>query len=113
MDPEETIEEQEKKGMKYKTDGDRHFTEGGRVAEITIDLSQAPVQMAENNVNGPSDSVLSEMIKQLAQEKIYETTRCLQERFLEQKNAPDSWRTVRLVFLPKPDAAPKKERDKK
>ena len=64
--------------------------------------------MSENKVNGPEDVVVSEMIKQLPQEKIYEVTRCFQQRCMGQMDAPNSWKIVKLVFLRKPDAAPKK-----
>ena len=54
-----------------KNDGDRHSTEEGRVAEITIDLVlQARAKMAESKVNVPEDSIVSEMIKQLPTSKI-------------------------------------------
>ena len=37
--------------MKFKEDGDRHFTDQGRVAEITIDsVLQASAKMSENKV---------------------------------------------------------------
>ena len=69
-DPEDTHEEQEQIIIKYKTDDDRHFTEDGRVAEITIDLMlQAWAKMSGNKVNGREDSIVIEMIKQLPQEK--------------------------------------------
>ena len=64
--------------------------------------------MSQNKVNGPADAVVSEMIKQLLQEKIYTLTRCFQERFMGQMEAPGSWKIVKLVFLRKPDAKPKK-----
>ena len=47
------------------------------------------------------------MIKQMPQEKIYEITRCFQDRFRELEDAPRSWKSVKLVLLRKPDAAPK------
>ena len=59
-------------------------------------------------VNEPEDAVVSEMIKQQPQEQICEITKCFQERFMELGEAPSSWRIVKLVFLRKPDAAPKK-----
>ena len=109
MDPEETIEEQEKRITKYKKNGTRHFKGQGRVAQIIIDsVYQARVKVSENNVNGPVDSIVSEMIKQLPQENIHENTRCFQDRFTGQEDAPSSWRIVKLVFPRKPDAAPKK-----
>ena len=55
--------------QEYKTDGDRHFTEEGRIAEITIDfIFQARVKMTEVRVNEPEDSIVTEMIKQLPPE---------------------------------------------
>ena len=54
----------------------------GRNAEITVDvLLQAGAKMSDNNVNGPDDAVVSEMIKHLPLEKICIITRCFQERF--------------------------------
>ena len=35
--------------------------------------------MSENSVNGPEDSIETEMIKQLPQEDIHEITRCFQD----------------------------------
>ena len=75
VDPEETIAEQKKIITKFKEDGDRHFTDQGRVAEMT--------EMSENKVNGPEDAIACEMIKQLPQEKIYTITRGFQEQFTE------------------------------
>ena len=59
VDPEETIEKQEK-GLRST----KHFTEDGRVTEITIDLVlQAIAKMAENKVNWQEYSIAREMIK--------------------------------------------------
>ena len=101
--------------MRYKEHGNRHFTVQGRVAKITIDLVlQARAKMPENKVIGPEDSVVSETIEQLPQEKIYEITRCFQGQFMDVDDAssplplPSSSRIVKLVFLRKLDAAMKK-----
>ena len=73
--------------------------------EITIDLVlQSRAKMSDNKVNGPEDTVVSEMIKQLLLEKIYTITKFFQERFMGQMEAPSSWKVVKLVFLRKPDA---------
>ena len=48
------------------------------------------------------------MIQHLPLEKICTITRCFQERFLGQMDALSSWKIVKLVFLRKPDAEPKK-----
>ena len=46
-------------------------TEEGNTAEITIGLVfQARAKMAEKKVSRPEDSIVSEMIEQLPQEKI-------------------------------------------
>ena len=48
-----------------------HFTEHGRMAEISVDLElQAKALLSDNKVSGPEDSVVSEMIKQLPLEKL-------------------------------------------
>ena len=98
MDPEEC-----------KEDGDNLFTEKGIGAEITLDLVlQSSAETSENKVNGPEDSIVSEIIKQFPQKKICETVTCFRDRFVELDDAPCSWRIVKLAFLGKPDAAPKK-----
>ena len=48
-----------------------HFTEQGRVAEISVRLElQAKALLSDNKVRGPQDSVVSEMIKQLPLENL-------------------------------------------
>ena len=75
-------------------------TNDGRRAEITIDLVlQARIKMSENKVNGPEDAEVSEMIKQLPQEKFYVITKYFQERFTVKVEAPSSWKIVKLVFF--------------
>ena len=65
--------------------------------------------MAEEKVNGPEGSVLTEMIKQLLRAKMYGiTTKYLQARFMGRKEAHSSWKIVKKVSLRKPDAEPKK-----
>ena len=63
----------------------------GELQEITIDLVlRARAKMAEERVNGPGDSVVTEMI------------------FMGQVDAPSSWGIVKRVFQRKPDAEPKR-----
>ena len=93
----------------FQKEIDQHFTDDGREAEITVDLVlQARAKMSENKVNEPEVAVVSEMIKQLPREKIYIFTKCFQERFMGQMEAASSWKVVKLVFLRKFDAEPKK-----
>ena len=81
--PEETRGVQEKRIEDFEKEGDRHFTDDGRGAEITVVLVlQARAKMSENKVNGPEDAFVSDMIKQLPLEKIYTITRCFQELFM-------------------------------
>ena len=108
-DQEETKEEQENRIEHSKKKGDLEFIVEGRTAEITGDLVlQARAKMSENNVNGPEDAMVSEMIKQLPLKKTYTIWKCFQERFMDQMESPSSWKIVKLVFFRKPDAEPKK-----
>ena len=87
----------------FKRTGDQHFMKNGRGAEITVVLvQQARAKMSENKVNRPEDAVLCEMIKQLAQEKIYVIAKMLQgthgdggTKFLEDCEAGSSAETRR------------------
>ena len=66
----------------FKTQGDRQFAEEGRIEEITIDMVlRARARMAEEQVNGPEDSVVTEIVKEFPQEKILEITKSCQKRF--------------------------------
>ena len=108
-DQEATREVQENRIEYFKKMGDQQFTVNGRRAEITVDLVlQARAKMSDNKVIGLEDTVVSEMIKQLPYEEICIITKCFQERFMGQMEAPNSWTIVRLVFLREPDAEPKK-----
>ena len=76
--------------MKFKTAGDRHSTEDGRMAEIIFDLFlRARAKTEEEKVTGPSS--VAEMIKELPQATVYEVARCFQARLLGRERAPDCW----------------------
>ena len=67
---EEIIEKQGDRTEEYKMKGDRHFTDEERVAEMFFDLVlKARVRMAEERVNGPEGSIVTEMMKQVPQDK--------------------------------------------
>ena len=86
----ETRKDNQKIMKKYKENGDRHFTDEGRVAEFTIVwVLLARANMSENKVSGPGDSIVSAMIKQLPHEKVHEITRCFQDRFMELDEVPN------------------------
>ena len=107
--PRRRQEEQAKWIAKYTKYGDRQFSEDGRVAGITVDLVlQARARMLENMGNGPEDAIVSEMIQLLPRENIYAITRCFPDRYMGLDDAPSSRRIVKLIFLRKPHAAPKK-----
>ena len=79
---EETKEVQEKRIEYFVRKGTSSSRRDGRNAEITVDLVlQARAKLSDNEVNGPEDVIVSEMIKRLPMEKIYTKTRCCQERF--------------------------------
>ena len=108
-DQDETREVQEKRIKYFKKKGDRHCTDDRRGSEITVDLVlQVKAKMSENKVNGPEDAVVNGIFQQLPLEKFYIITRCFQERFMGQMEAPSSQKTVKLVFLRNPDAEPQK-----
>ena len=68
--------------MRGTEKGANTSTEEGRAAEISVDLVlQARAHMADNKVNGPEDSVVSEMIKQLPSEKIFRGSEAPQGMF--------------------------------
>ena len=90
-----TREVQEKKIEYFKKKGDRQFTMDGRQAEVTVDLVlRAWAKMSDNKISGPKDAMVSEMVKILPLEKFYTTTRCFQERFVGQMNAPEGARDL-------------------
>ena len=62
------------------------------------------------NLSNSKDTadIVTEMFKQVPQEKIYEIARCVQARCMGQEEAPSSWKIVNLVVLQKADAEPKK-----
>ena len=99
-----------RKGIKkYKKEGDRRFTEEGRIAEITVDaVLHARAKIAEDKVKGPEASIVTEMTKENSLRKtFFGITKCFQARFMDQEEAPTSWKTAKLLFLRNPDAEPK------
>ena len=89
------------------------FSDQGRVAEITIDLVlRARAKMSENKVNRPDDAIVSEIIKQLPQEKIFEITRRSQARLVGLEEAPTSWRILKLIHIFAETRCSTEERDK-
>ena len=90
-DQEETREVQENRVEYFKKKGNQQFIVDGRKAEITVDfVLQARAKMSDNKVNGPEDTAVSEMIKQLPLERVYINKKCFQERFMGQMEAPSS-----------------------
>ena len=111
MDPEETKEVQEGRKMSISRGSETSNSQiMGEELKLQITSSCRPGQMSENKVNRPEDAVVSEMIQQLPPEKIHIVTKCVQERFMGQVEAPSSWKIVKIVFWGKikPDAEPKK-----
>ena len=69
---------------------------------------RAVAKTAEEEVDGPEDSVVTEMTKELPQEKIFEISKFFQHRFMGQEDAHGSLGLFKLVCLSQPDAEPKK-----
>ena len=82
----------------------------GRNGEITVDLVlQARAKRSDNKVYGPEEAVVSEMIEQLALEKIFIVMRCFSRAVSRVRWRPSSWKIVKVIFLRKPDAESKKK----
>ena len=64
--------------------------------------------MAEDRVNGPEDSIVTEMIKQLPQEKLYDIARCCQDRFMGLEAAHQLLQDRHIGVPRKPDDEPEK-----
>ena len=63
--------------------GDQQFTEDVCNGEMTVDLVlQARAKLSDNEVSGPEDALVSEMIKILLLEKIFTIARCFQDRLM-------------------------------
>ena len=72
----ETSQKQTERISQFKTQGDRQLAEEGRIEEITIDMVlRAQARMAEEQVSGPEDSVVTAIVKEFPQEKILEITK--------------------------------------
>ena len=80
------------------TDGDKHFTEEGRVAEITVDLvPQVRAKMPEDEVNGSGDSIVSQMIKQPPHEhSLLEYEMFPRSVYGAGRSPPSSWKTCEI-----------------
>ena len=63
------------------------------------------VNCKKYEANGPVDIIVSEMLKELCVESIYEMTEWFQRRFRVECAYLASWTMVQLVFPRKPDAA--------
>ena len=60
----DAIEMQSERIKMCNSEGDRHFTEEGRIVEFTVDLVFTDrARMAEERVTGLEDSVVAEIIK--------------------------------------------------
>ena len=97
-DEEETAEKQKDK---FYTECHKHFTEVGRIAEITSDfVLRARARMKEQEkVIGAEDSVVAELIKEVPQEKLFEITGCFQGRFMGQEGAPQPLANSKICFF--------------
>ena len=66
-------------------------------------------KMLRNKANGPADCLVTEMLRCLPTETIYEVAHWFDKRFKGECRAPEAWKILRLVFLKKKtDAKPEK-----
>ena len=82
--------------------GDRRVALQGRRVMITADdVLRAPGKMIRNKDNGPADCLVTEMLRCLPTETIYEVAHWFDKRFKGECRAPEAWKILRLVFLKK------------
>ena len=60
--------------------------------------------MLRNKANGPADCLVTEMLKCLPTETVYEVTHWFNKRFKGECRALEAKKILRLMFLKKPDA---------
>ena len=89
----------------FKRKGDFHFTDDSRGAGIANDLVlQARAKMSEHQVHGPEDAAVSEMTKQLLQEKIIPSRSAFRnDSWVRWKPRVHGRKIVKLVFLRTPE----------
>ena len=60
--------------------------------------------MLRNKANGPADCLVTEMLQCPPTGTVYEVKHWVDKRFKGECRASEAWKTLRLVFLKKPDA---------
>ena len=103
-DKEETSEVQAKRIRRQRRSGDRHVALEGRRVMITAGkVLRARGKMLRTKANGPADCLVTEMLRCLPTETVYDVAHWFDKRFKGECRAKKAWKFLRLVFLKKPD----------
>ena len=101
----ETSEVQAERILCQRRRGDHCEALQGRRVTITVDVVlRARGNMLRNKANGPADCLVTDMLRCLPTETVYEVARWFDKRFRGECRAPEAWKVLRFVFLKKPDA---------
>ena len=93
VDSEDTDEKQRERIQRYEKLGKEQ-----RIAEISVDLVlHARARFCDDQVDGPRDKVVSEMLKRLPLAKVYEVAERFQKRFMERAEVPNSWEPEKRI----------------
>ena len=85
--------------------GDSLVAWKGRKGEITVDRVLRPRgKIMKHKANVPSDCMVTEMLRELPMESVYEITHWFEKRFRGKCRAPSGVETSTLRILKKPDA---------
>ena len=104
-DKAETFEVRAERIRRQRISGDRHVALQGRRIQITVErFLSARGKMMRNKANGPADCLVTEMLRCLPTETVFEVAYWFDKRHKGECRAPEAWTTLRLVFLKKPDA---------
>ena len=100
-DKAETPEAHAERIRRQRISGDRRVALHGRRVAITVDkVLRARGKMLRNKANGPADCLVTEMLQCFPTETVYEVTHWFQGEY----RALKARKTLRLLFLKKPDA---------
>ena len=101
----ETSEVQAEMIRRQRVSGERRVAMQGRRMMISRQSSARTwCEMLRNKANGPADCLVTEMLRCLPTETVYEVAYRFDKRFKGECRVPDAWKVLRLVFLKKPDA---------
>ena len=70
---------------------------------------RARVKMMKNKAKGLADCLVTEMLQCLPMERVHGVSQWFDKRYTGECRAPVAWRSLRLVFLKRPDGKLEKD----